>query len=485
MLMPPGTLPGRRAALILLTVVELLVFLDISVVNIALPSIATGLAMTEASLAWVVNAYQLTFGGFQLVGGRFADLLGRRAMFWFGLALFTLASLLAGVAPWAWLLVAARALQGVGAAILVPAELALLTAMFTDPAEYRRAFGVWSAMGAAGAASGVALGGIITQGFGWPWIFLINVPIGLVAMALSGRYLPADPVRFHLNREVFSKLDLRGASTGTAGLVLLVYVASVVLERGWDMLVISTLVLGVLLFGFFVLSEARVPNPILPLRLFRVRNVTGSAFANFFVGAAHVPAFVFLSLYFQDVLKYPAIVAGFAVLPIALVNIAVSRTLIPRALKRFGPRALLATGFVLLAIGLGVFGRAPVTGSYLIDILPAAVVFAVGLPAVFVGSTLPAVKSVPPEETGIASGTVNTAQRIGSSIGVTILIALASHRTATAGGSHVDALNLGYQLGFLGAAALAALGAILAVLLIGHVSMEDARADEPSGMSEK
>jgi EmrB/QacA subfamily drug resistance transporter len=469
-----GTLRGLGAALALLTVVELVVFLDVSIVNIALPSIGRSLALSEAGLAWIVTAYQLTFGGFQLVGGRAADLIGRRRAFRIGLGTFTVASLLAGLAPWAWLLIAARALQGVGAAIVVPAELSLLTVMFTERAAYQRAFGVWSAMGAAGAASGVALGGILTQQAGWPWIFLVNVPIGVTALALSGRYVPADEPLMAPGRGMSRHLDLKGALSGTGALLLLVYVVSVLPQQGWDLVVIVALGLFVALLVSFLALEVGNPYALLPLRLFRIRNVTGAAISNFLVGAAHVPAFVLLSLYFQDVLHYSAIVAGFCVLPIALVNIAVSRTIIPRFLERFGARLLLAGGFALLTLGLAVLGRVPIAGSYAVDVLPAAMIFAVGLPAVFVGSTLPAVKSVADHDTGIVSGIVNTTQRVGASVGVTMLLAVAALRSShVSGGSRAAALDAGYRVAFWGSAALAALGVVVALgVLTGRPSEE-------------
>jgi EmrB/QacA subfamily drug resistance transporter len=452
-------------ALILLTAVELVVFLDVSIVNIALPSIGKALLLSDAGLAWVVNAYQVTFGGFQLIGGRAADLLGRRRTFQVGLGVFTVASLLAGIAPWAWLLVVARAVQGIGAAIVVPAELSLLSVTFTEPAAYQRAFGVWSAMGAAGAASGVALGGILTQQAGWPWIFWVNVPIGIVALVLSSRYLPADRVGVRPRQRLARNLDLAGAATGTAGLLLLVYGISAVSGQGWDTSATIAFVFAPVLLVAFVVVEHRAAQPLLPLRLFRIRNVSASAAANFLVGAAHVPAFVFLSLYFQNILGFSAIVAGFAVLPIALINVAVSRTLLPRALSRWGPRVLLAGGFALLLVGLAGFGRAPAGGSYLVDVLPAAILFAVGLPCVFVGSTLPAVKSVAEFDTGVVGGVVNTAQRVGSSLGVGVLLALASWHTSHAGGpGGVARLNAGYQWGFWGTAALAGVGVIVAAV---------------------
>ncbi|WP_196466029.1 MFS transporter [Planomonospora sp. ID91781] len=251
--------PGGLAALLLLTSVELVVFLEVSIVNVALPALGVALAFTETGLAWVVNAYQLTFGGFQLVAGRAADLLGRRRMFQAGIVLFTVGSLLCGLAPDAGTLLAGRAAQGVGAAIVVPAELALLAAIFTEPAAYRRAFGVWSAMAAAGAGSGVALGGILTQTLGWPWIFLINIPIGLGALIASPRLLPADPPR----QATLPRLDPVGALTGTGCLLALVFVASELPVRGWDALTLAATAVTVAFAGVFAVTPG---SPYCPSR---------------------------------------------------------------------------------------------------------------------------------------------------------------------------------------------------------------------------
>ncbi|WP_223167978.1 MFS transporter [Nonomuraea sp. SYSU D8015] len=456
---------GGLPALLLLTSVELVVFLEVSIVNVALPTMGTALALTSAALAWVVNAYQLTFGGFQLVAGPAADLLGRRRMFQTGLALFTGASLLAGLAPDAATLLAGRALQGLGAAVVVPAELALLAAVFTEPAAYRRAFGIWSAMAAAGAGSGVALGGILTQTLGWPWIFLINVPIGVAALLAAPRLLPADPP---LNRGgLRARLDLPGALTGTGCLLALVLLASELPGRGWDPLTGTAAAALVLLGAAFTASQRRHPQPILPPSLLRTREIRAGAVANALVGASHVPAFVLLSMMMQEVLGYSAIAAGFAVLPVAVVNMVIARTALPWAMGRFGHRAVLTAGMGLLAAGLTGYALLLHPGAgYLTAVLPPSLVFAAGLPAVFVGSTASAVRAAPKEHTGAASGLLNTAQRLGAALGVTGLLLAASAWTAARGGTgDPQALADGLRLGFGGAAALAVLGVGCAVSL--------------------
>lgn len=460
-----GVLQGKRAALLLLTSVELVVFLDVSIVNVALPAIGAALGLTVVGLAWVGTAYQVTFGGFQLGAGRATDILGRRRMFQIGLAVFTFASLLAGLAAWDWMLIAARALQGVGAAILIPAELSLLTAIFTDPAAHRRAFGWWSAMGAVGAAGGVVLGGLIVELLSWPWIFLINVPIGVVGLFLSGRLLPADDVPSLAG--VRARLDVPGIVTGTAALLLLVYVVTIAAEGDLDALTLLLGLVGAALAVAFVVVERRSDDPLLPFRFFRNPDITGSTLASVIVGAAHVPAFVFLALYFQEVRDYSPLESGLAVLPIAVVNLIVSRTLIPSALAAWGPRMVLTLGMAFLAAGLLMMSRLPVGADFLTDYLPAAVVFAVGLPAVFVGSTIPAVKAVEGHETGVISAVVNTAQRIGAGLGIAVLAALAEARTdAVDGPSDAFAVNEGFQLGFLGAGLLAVVGVLIGIWLI-------------------
>lgn len=450
-------------ALLLLTSVELVVFLDVSIVNVALPAMSSALALTDAGLAWVVNAYQLTFGGLQLVAGRVADLAGRRRVFQAGLATFTLASGLAAAAPNAAVLVTARALQGVGAAIVVPAELALLAAVFTEPAQYRRAFGVWSAMGAAGAASGVALGGILTETVGWPAIFWINIPVGVVALALSPRHLPADD---RTRTPLCGRLDLAGALAGTGTLLAAMYAASALADgHAVPATVAGGAALG--LGAAFVANQRRRPEPVLPTAILRIPEVRASAVANALVGAAHVPAFVLLSLVLQQVLGYSAIAAGFAVLPIAILNLVTARSVLPYALGRYGARVLLAAGLGLIAAGLAGYALLLAPGArYLTAVLAPSVLFAVGLPTAFVASTAPAVQAVPAHQTGATSGLVNTAQRVGSAFGVTGLLLLAEAWTRHHGGDAApQALATGLRLGFAGAAGLAALGVLCALTL--------------------
>ncbi|MER7174411.1 MFS transporter [Streptomyces mesophilus] len=447
----------HTAALVLITAVELMVFLDGTIVNVALPSIGARLQLSEASLAWVTNAYLLAFGGCMLVGGRVADVLGARRVFTFGLALFTGASALAGLADDPWLLLAARALQGIAAAVTVPAQLALLTRTFTDPAARRRAFGVWGAMGAVGAALGTAAGGLLTEAFGWRSIFLINLPVGAVALLFTGRLLPADETGGHRSAR---RLDLPGAVLGTSGLLLLGYAIGAFADPATRIPALVALFAALLLLAAFTAVQARSTAPLMPLRLLGVRQVSGSAVVSALVGAVHVPAFVLLTLYLQNSQGYSPVQSGLAVLPVALAALVASRTALPVLTERFGTHSLLWAGLALQAAALAWFATVPATVHYASDILPAALLLGVGLPASFIGVTAPAVTAVEQADAGVTAGIVNTAQRIGSGLGVAALLLLASHVTGTAG------YLAGLRTAFAAAAVLALLGCLLALVLL-------------------
>ncbi|WP_067548733.1 MFS transporter [Nocardia crassostreae] len=428
----------------------MLVFLEGSVVNVALPAITTALGLTAAGAAWVVTAYLLTFGGLQLDAGRMADLYGRRRMFQIGSALFTAASLAAAFAPDAVWLIAARAVQGIGGAIVIPAQLALLSAIFTEPAAYRKAFAVWSAMGAAGAAIGVSLGGVLTDQFGWPAIFLINVPIGLLVLIASARILPADATA----QRGSGNLDPIGALSGTTGLLALVYLASELPGRGIDAVTLAAAALTAACAAVFVRNQRRSPAPVVPNSLLRLREVRAGSAASFILGAAHVPAFVLITVMLQDHFGYSAMAAGFAVLPIALVNLVIARTVVPKAMERYGARLVLAAGMALQTAGLTGYALFLTPGaSYLTVILPISLVFAIGLPPVFVGATAPVLRAAPEADKGAASGVVNTVQRLGASLGLTAALIVA----ANVGGT------TGLRIDFAVAALLAALGVVVAL----------------------
>lgn len=457
-----STARGRWTALVLLAAVEFMILLDTAIVNIATPAIQAGLHLSEADLPWIQNAYLLVFGGALLLGGRAADLFGRKRFYLIGLSLFTISSLLAGLAPTGGALLLARGLQGFGAALVIPAEQSLLVTIFTDKEEFNRAFGIWGAIGAAGGLFGLLLGGVLTQLVGWPWIFLINVPVGVVALLLSPRLMPES------RAQGVRRLDLTGALLATAVLLLIAYAPVAGAQLGWTSTrALGALGLAVALGMAFLAIEARVSSPLVPLRIFRNRNANGANLVSFLVGAAHAPMFFLLSLYFQQALHYDALTAGFAIVPVAVLSLPVGTLLVPRALDHLGARRVLALGMFLLAAGAVLFSRAPIPNTFVLDILPGSVLMALGLPATFVGVNIAALTAVEQADSGLASGLMNTAQRIGSGLGISALVAVFVARVGQ-GGVHTDAvaLSAGFQLAFLGAAAFALLGAILALVVL-------------------
>ncbi len=457
-----STARQRWTALALLAAIEFMILLDTSIVNIALPSIQTSLHFSETDLGWVQNIYHLVFGSLLLFGGRAADLFGRRRLYLLGLALFTLGSGLSGLAPTAAILLVARALQGVGAAAVIPAEQSLLVTIFTDPQERNRAFGIWGALGAAGGAFGLVLGGVLTQTLGWPSIFLINVPIGALVLLLSSRFIPES-------REEGARkaLDVPGILTVTPALLLLAYGPVLAQTQGFSLATIGVFAAVVVLLLAFVGIEARSSAPLVPLRLFRLRDLTGANLVSFLIGAAHASMFYFLSLYLQQVLFYNAFTAGLAILPIAGLSIVAGFLVLARALGHLGFKGVLTGGMLLLAGSLVLLARVPLPNTYLLDVLPASLIVALGLPAIFVASNMAAVTAVEQADTGLASGLVNTTQRIGSGIGIVLLSVLFAARVGPLSAHPAPAsLVPGFQAAFLGAAFFALLGAVLTLLII-------------------
>jgi EmrB/QacA subfamily drug resistance transporter len=467
--MSPQTFPQDRKwlALALLALAQFVVVLDASIVNVALPSIGEDLKFNQDDLSWVVNGYTLFFGGFLLLGGRLADLLGRRRMFTYGLVLFAVASLVGGLATSPGMLVAARAVQGLGAALLSPAALSLVTVMFTEGAERNKAMGVWGAVAGSGGAAGVLLGGVLTEYAGWEWVLFVNVPIGLAAAALAPRLLPES-----IN-DGARHFDIAGAVSVTAGLSLLVYTLVDATDVGW--LSGQTLGLGAVslaLLAAFVVVELRSKAPLVPFGIFRKRTISGTNVVALLVAMALFSMFFFVSLYMQLVLGYSPIEAGLAYLPLA-VGIIVSAGVASGLVTRFGFKPVLTAGLVLTAIGLVWFAQVEVGGSYVGDILFPSLIAAVGLGFAFVPMTIAAVSGVAPHEAGLASGLINTSQQVGGALGLAILASIANSRTDSlmteAGGAAAalpNALTEGFQIAFLVGAGFAVLGAVLAATLI-------------------
>jgi EmrB/QacA subfamily drug resistance transporter len=465
-------------ALALLAAAQFVVVLDAAIVNVALPSIGTDLDFSQGDLSWVVNAYTLFFGGFLLLGGRMADLIGRRRLFIGGLILFAAASLAGGFASSPGMLIAARAVQGLGAAMLSPAALSLVTVMFTEGAERNKAMGVWGAVAGSGGAAGVLLGGVLTEYFGWEWVLWVNVPIGIAAAVLAPRLLPES------RNEGARHFDIAGAVSVTAGLSLFVYTMVDANNAGW--LSGQTLGLGaasLALIAAFAAIELRSKAPLVPFSIFRRRTITGTNIVALLVAMSLFSMFFFISLYMQQVLGYSAIKSGLSYLPLAG-GIIVSAGVASALVTKFGFKPILTTGLVLTAIGLVWFSQVEVGGSYLGDILFPSLIAAVGLGFAFVPMTIAAVSGVEPHETGLASGLINTSQQVGGALGLAILASIANSRTDSlmtdAGGAAAalpNALTEGFQIAFLVGAGFAVLGAILSATLISsRTSREHAEA---------
>ena len=471
----------RWTALILLCVAQFVVVLDASIVNVALPSIGKGLRFSEANLPWVVNAYVIAFGGFLLLGGRAADLLGRRRVFMAGLLVVAIASLAAGFAANQGQLIAARAAQGLGAAIISPAALSIVTTLFRDGAERNKALGAWSAVAGSAGAAGVLLGGILTQGLGWEWVLWVNVPVSLIALVLTPGLIPESR-----SESAMRHFDAAGAVSVTAGLSVLAYALLDASSAGWGSTkIVSLLALSVVLIGAFVVIELRSKAPLVPFRIFRLRTLTGANIVGILLGASLFSMFFFISLYMQQVLGYSAIHAGLSYLPLAL-TIIVAAGLGGQLVTRFGFKPVLAAGMAFVALGLLWFSRVSVGGGFLTDILGPSLLAAIGLGFGFVTSTIAAVSGVNEREQGVASGLINTSQQIGGALGLAVLSTIATTRTdhvmASGTSTPHNALTAGFQSAFLGGAVIAALGFAATLILIrnrdsrAHVEMANAEA---------
>src|SRR6476659_3122839 len=461
-----GSQRGKNLALTLLAMTQFVVVIDASIVNVALPSIGAHLHFSRADLSWVVNAYTLTFGGFLLLGGRLADLLGRRRMFMIGLVVFSLASLAGGLARSEAWLIAARAIPGLGAAIVSPAALSIITTTFAEGAERNRALGIWGAVAGAGGAAGVLLGGILTSGLSWRWVLFVNVPIGLIAAALAPRVLVES--RVEGGAKTF---DFPGAFTVTAGLSLLVYAVVDAVNAGWgSTATVLRLAGAALLLIAFVVIDQRQRDPLMPFTIFRLRTLRGANIVGLLIGMSLFSMFFFISLYLQDVLHYSPIKTGISYLPLA-VGIIISAGVASQLVTRLGFKLPLIAGMLLIAGGLVWFSQVPASGgSYAADVLGPSLLAAVGLGFSFVPVTIAAVTGTEPHEAGLASGLINTSQQVGGALGLAILATVANSRTQSLldAGVHNTAVALtkGFDRAFLIGAGFAVVGAILAALLI-------------------
>jgi EmrB/QacA subfamily drug resistance transporter len=458
-------------ALALLSLVQFMVVLDIAIVNVALPSIKLDLGFSQENLQWVISAYALVFGGVLLLGGRAADLLGRRRIFLVGLAVFTASSLLAGLAWSEASLIAARALQGLGAAIISPAALSILTTTFREGRERNLALGIWGAVGGFGAAAGVLAGGVLTDALSWEWIFYVNVPVGLVGLALT-------PLLLAESRDALARrFDTPGAVLVTGGLSALVYAITQAGQAGW--LAGETLAffgVALALLAGFVGWERRHPEPLMRFGILQIRTVSGANVAGFIMGTAMFAMFLMLTLYMQQVLGYSAMKTGVAYLAVAGTAIVWSGVA-AQLVTRVGVKPVLVVGMATMTAGLLYFTQVSVGGSYLGDLLPGFLLIAIGIGFSFVPISIAALAGVQPAEAGLASGLINTSQQIGGALGIAALSTVATSATENAvrGGTALPvALTDGFQTAFMAGAGIALLGVVAALTLIRRDELEQA-----------
>jgi EmrB/QacA subfamily drug resistance transporter len=456
--------PRRWRALTLVCVAFFMTVLDVSIVNVALPSIGRALDVTsESSLQWVITAYAITFGGFLLLGGRAGDLLGRKRMFMVGLALFSAASLACGLSGSLGVLIAARAVQGVGAAIISPATLSIITTTFAEGPERNKALGIWGAMGGSGAAAGVLFGGILTKYLGWEWIFFVNVPVGALVLALTPGVVRES--RVHEERT----FDVAGAVTVTAGLALLVYAIAKAPDYGWGSArTIVELAGAAVLIAAFVLIESRRKMALMPLRIFRVRTLAGANVVGVLLGAITFSNFFILTLYVQDVLGYSALKTGVTFLATAGTVVVVAG-LAQALVTRVGTKPVMAVGMILMTGGMLYYTQISPNGSFVADLLPGYLMVGFGLAFSFIPVSVAALAGVPHHQAGLASGLINTSQQIGGAIGVAVAATVTTtHATALLqqGRSQAEAFTSGFAYTFWVLAALALAGVIASLTLI-------------------
>ncbi len=447
--------------LVLVCLAQFMVVLDATIVNVALPSIQTDLGLAEANLQWIINAYTLVFGGFLLLGGRAGDLLGRKRLFLIGLVIFTGASLLDGLAVSSGMLIGSRALQGLGAALISPAALSIISTTFSEGKERAKALGVWAAIAIGGSAVGLILGGVLTQSFSWPWIFFVNVPVGVAAFVLSLRLVPESK-----DQHAHKKYDVAGAVTITGGLMSLVYAIVKAETSGWgSSTTIGFFVASAVLHTAFFVIESRSAEPLVRLSIFRLRSLTTANLVMFLVASGLFAMFFFNTLYIQRVLGFGPLKAGLA----------------STFATRIGVRSVAAVGMVLTAGGLVWLSQLPVQGSYAADVLPPLVLSALGMGAVFMPVTLVATTGLRDEDQGLASGIFNTSQQIGGALGLAVLSTLAANRTAHAGGGDSAALVTGFRWAFGGGAAFVAAALLAMILLLRKRHVARIEADAAAG----
>ncbi len=469
---------NRWLALYVLCAGMLMIVLDITIVNVALPSIQDDLGFSQSNLAWVVNAYLVPFGGLLLLAGRLGDLLGQRRVFLTGLAVFTTASLLCGLSQTEGMLIGARFIQGIGGALTSAVILGMIVTMFPEPREQAKAIGVYGFVASAGGTIGLLIGGVLTEAIAWHWIFFINLPIGIATAVMTRRLISAGG-----GLGFGEGADIIGAVLITAGLMLGVYTILEVSENGWGST--QTLILGAISLALetaFVVRQARIANPLMPLRLFRSRNVSGANALQMLLVAGMFGMFFLGALYMQQVLGYDPLQVGLAFLPATLVMGTLSLGYSEKLIMRFGPRRMLIPGMVLVALALLALARTPVDGDYLADLLAPMLLIGVGIGISFPSLMTLAMSGATPSDAGLASGVVNTSAQVGGAIGLAVLATLAAERTdglLSDGASHAAALNSGFHLAYLVGAGLVGVALAIAIFVLRSEPMPD-----PAAMAE-
>ena len=452
--------PRRWKALALLSLAQFLIIMDTSIIGVALPAIQQQFSFSQSELQWIFSAYVIVFGALLLLGGRLSDILGQRRIFIIGFAILTASSVVAGLASSGTVLITARALQGIGAALIAPSALSIVMNLFAIPAERNKAMGFWGAAAPAGGTAGVFLGGIITAYVDWSWVFLINVPIGIAVLALTWTLLPQG------TRQK-GRVDYPGAFSITGALILLVYAIVTANDAGWSSAqTVSLLLTSAALLGVFTIIQKRSREPLMPLRIFKTPNLLASNIVMALLGAAWIPMWFFLNLYLQQVQGYGAFESGLALLPMTAAIMAMMIGASSRLIRRLGVKHSLVAGLGLLAVAMLMFVATPSTkGSFATHVLPASLIAAGGMSLAYIPALMSAVSHARKEESGLASGIVNTSYQIGSALGLAIMVAIASAQTLSDGNNgigSIDALNNGFHLAFITAAIVAGIAAVVA-----------------------